>query len=291
MKTAPFECFVAKSVPETVQKLAETADDGGRIIAGGQTLIPMMALRVAYPTFLIDINQVAELQGTVQQDGRLKIRAVTRHSTFERGVVAGTTGKLLQAVVRHIAHHPIRERGTFCGSVANSDPSSEWCLVTATLDGEIEAISVQGNRKITAADFFVSIMTTSLEPNELLASVSLPLLSDATRFGFAEFNRRAGDFAMAMSLVTLELSDGKLTNVRIGVGAVEPFPRRLVDVEQLLEGQVATDGLVLRAAQLASEVIDPLEDQQVDAQYRRDLTRAMVRRAVLAAIDQDSNRR
>lgn len=285
MKTAPFECFVATSLADAIQKLAETADEGGRIIAGGQSLIPMMALRVAYPPYLIDINQVAELQGTNQENGRLKIRAVTRHSSIERGLLAGTTGKLLEAVALYIAHHPIRERGTFCGSVANSDPSSEWCLVTATLDGEIEAVSVHGTRLIPASSFFVSIMTTSLEPNELLASVSLPLLPETTKFGFSEFNRRAGDFAMAMCLATLELKGGLLTNVRLGVGGVEPFPRRLLEVEHLLEGQVPTNDLIESAAQRASLEIDPLEDQQVDADYRRDLTRAMVRRSLVAAIN------
>lgn len=284
MKAAPFEYSAAHSVQDAVARLADTADRGGRILAGGQSLVPMMALRVAYPTHLIDINRIPELQGAVEDAGRLRVRAITRHNWFALGQAPGRLGLLLADVAHHIAHHPIRERGTFCGSVAHSDPASEWCLVTATLGGRIQALSADGERHIDASDYFTGIMSTDLSARELLASVSLPLLSDTCRFGFGEFNRRAGDFAIAMSLATFELREGRMSDVRLGVGGVEAFPRRLTRVEQLLEGTEPTSGRIDEAACLAAEQVDPLEDLQIDAAYRRDLTRAMVRRALTRAL-------
>src|ERR1019366_3687574 len=126
-----------------------------------------------------------------------------------------------------IAHYPIRTRGTFCGSVAHADPASEWCLVAATLDAEMVARSARGTRVIAAADYFHGIMTTALEPDELLAEVRLPLPAADTRFGFYEFNRRAGDFAMGMALVTFRLADGVIVEPRVGIGGAEAFPRRI----------------------------------------------------------------
>lgn len=284
MKAAPFEYSAAHSIQDALARLADTADQGGRILAGGQSLVPMMALRVAYPTHLIDINRVPELQGMVVDAGRLRIRAITRHNAFARGQAPGRLGVLLAEVAHHIAHHPIRERGTFCGSVAHSDPASEWCLVTATLGGQIQALSASGERQIEAPDYFTGIMSTELAAHELLASVSLPVLSESCRFGFAEFNRRAGDFAIAMSLATFELREGRMSDVRLGVGGVEAFPRRLLQVEHLLEGAEPTAERFEQAARLAAEQVDPLEDLQIDAEYRRDLTRAMVRRALKRAV-------
>ena len=285
MKPAPFEYHVAYTIEDALQRLSETADEGGRILAGGQSLIPMMALRVAYPSHLIDINRIDDLLGVEEHEAGLKIKALTRHRFFEKSDQTSTTWRLLRAVAHHIAHYPIREKGTFCGSVAHADPSSEWCLVAATLDGNMELASSTGRRSVAAEEFFQGIMTTAIEPNEMLLSVTLPLLSDQTRFGFEEFNRRAGDFAIAMSLVTLELLDNRLCSVRIGLGGVEAFARRMKQVEEMLEGHEPSPYLIEQAARLASEQVDPLEDSQIDAQYRRDLTYAMVRRAITKALN------
>ena len=144
-------------------------------------------------------------------------------------------------VVRHIAHYPIRMRGTFCGSLAHADPASEWCLVAATLDAELVAKSTRGERVIAAKEFFAGIMSTALAEDELLAEARLPLLPKDAKFGFNEFSRRAGDFAMAASLVTYRLHGGKIADARVGVGGAEPSPRRIAEAEAALNGKAPGD--------------------------------------------------
>ncbi len=187
---------------------------------------------------------------------------------------------MLSTVVRHIAHYPIRTRGTFCGSIAHADPASEWCLVATTLGAEMIAKSKRGDRVIAAEDFFVGIMTTALEEDELLAEVRLPNLPNQAHFGFYEFNRRAGDFAIAMALVTYTLSDGVIANPRVGIGGAEASPRRIPEAEAALKGRPLEPKTFQAAAEAAAQAVDPMEDIQADAEYRRDLVRAVTRRAL-----------
>ena len=171
-------------------------------------------------------------------------------------------------------------RGTFCGSLAHADPASEWCLVAVTLDATVIARSTRGERQIAAKDFFAGIMSTALAEDELLAEVRLPLLSDDTKFGFNEFSRRAGDFAMSAALVTYQLQGGKIADARVGVGGAEASPRRIAEAEAALNGQAPDDKAFRAAAEAAAKAIEPLEDHQTNAEYRRDLVRAVVRRAL-----------
>src|SRR5215213_3834387 len=200
MKPAPFVHHEPRTVQEAVALLAEMAPEDGRILAGGQSLVPAMALRLARPTHLVDINRVEALDRLSFEDDALSIGACVRHAAFHRPVGEGPLGPLLTSVVRHIAHYPIRTRGTLCGSLANADPASEWCLVAATLDATLVAESTRGRRTIPAAEFFLGFLTTALEPDEILVETRLPVLPSGTRFGFHEFSRRAGDFAQAMSM-------------------------------------------------------------------------------------------
>ena len=163
---------------------------------------------------------------------KLFIGACVRHVAFHPPVADGPLGQLLSKVVRYIAHYPIRTRGTFCGSLAHADPASEWCPVAAALGAEMVAKSVRGTRIIPAQEFFAGIATTALAEDELLTGVRLPLLPADTRFGFYEFSRRAGDFAIAMALATYRLKDGKIVEPRIAVGGAEPSPRRIAEAEQ-----------------------------------------------------------
>src|SRR5258706_3192466 len=197
MKPAPFIRHVPRTVEEAVDQLSEFAPLDGRILAGGQSLVPIMAFRMARPAHLIDINEVEGLDRLKIDGDTLSIGARVRHAAFHKPVVEGPLVRLLSYVVRHIAHYPIRMRGTFGCSLAHAEPSSEWCLVAATLDARLVAKSVRGERLIEVADFLEGIMSTSLKEDELLAEVRLPLLSADTQFGFYEFSRRAGDFAMA----------------------------------------------------------------------------------------------
>jgi carbon-monoxide dehydrogenase medium subunit len=182
--------------------------------------------------------------------------------------------------VRHIAHYPIRTRGTFCGSIAHADPAAEWCLVAAALEAEMVARSAGGTRIIPAQDFFRGIMTTALNEDELLTEVRLPILPADSRFGFYEFNRRAGDFALAMALVTFRLQDGVIWEPRVAVGGVEPQPRRMVDAERALAGRAAERAAFEAAAAAVASAVDPLEDAVTSATYRRDLARTVTRRAL-----------
>jgi len=280
MKPAPFVRHVPKTLDEALKILAEVAPRDGRVLAGGQSLVPIMAFRLAKPAHLVDINGIAGLD-RISTDGKtLAIAACVRHAVFHESVVDNPLGPLLRAVARHIAHYPIRMRGTFCGSLAHADPASEWCLVAATLDAKLVAKSTRGERVIAAKDFFMGIMSTALAEDELLVEVRLPLLSTDVRFGFNEFSRRAGDFAMSAALATYRLQNGKIAEARIGVGGAEVTPRRIMEAEAALNGRAPGDTTFKAAAAAAAEAIDPLEDHQTNAEYRRDLVRAVVRRAL-----------
>jgi aerobic carbon-monoxide dehydrogenase medium subunit len=280
MKVAPFRYHAPRTIDEAVTLLAEVAPLDGRVLAGGQSLVPIMAFRLTRPAHLVDINGVEALRRLAVEGGRLCIGACVRHSAFHRPVVDGPLGKLLSTVVRHIAHHPIRTRGTFCGSVAHADPASEWCTVAAALDAEIVAQSVRGRRVIPAREFFAGIMTTTLAEDELLTEVHLPLLAPDTRFGFYEFNRRAGDFALAMALAVYRVEDGRIVEPRLAVGGAEPHARRMADAEQALAGRAPTAESFADAAERAAAAVDPMEDAQTTAEYRRDLVRTLARRAL-----------
>jgi aerobic carbon-monoxide dehydrogenase medium subunit len=280
MKAAAFEYHAPRSVSEATAILARHAAEGARVLAGGQSLVPAMALRVAAPNHLVDINGIEELKGIASRDSQLIVRACVRHAAFEAPVEPGALGKLLSSVVRHIAHYPIRTRGTMCGSLANADPASEWCLVAATLEPEFTAVSRRGRRAIRSTDWFRGLMTTALEPDEILEQVRFDRLAPGTVFGFEEYSRRAGDFALAMSLVTFRVEAGLITEPRVGMGAVEPTPRRIRTAEQLLLGQKPSAATYEKAAACAAEALDPLVDFRYDATYRKDLARTMVRRAL-----------
>jgi carbon-monoxide dehydrogenase medium subunit len=286
MKPAPFTYHAPTTIDEAVALLAEHAADEGRVLAGGQSLVPTMAFRLARPRHLVDINGVAGLDRLEVEEGRLCIGATVRHSAFEQPAAEGPLGQLLSEVAQHIAHHPIRTRGTFCGSIAHADPASEWCAVAACLDAEMMAISTRGVRLISAPDYFKGLMTTALEDDELLAEVRLPMLKPDVRFGFCEFNRRAGDFAIAMVLAIYRVQDdGAIAESRLAIGGAEAAPRRLVEAEYALKGRHPISDSFMLAAEIAAKRVEPLDDQHTSAAYRRDLVLALTRRALEQARD------
>jgi aerobic carbon-monoxide dehydrogenase medium subunit len=284
MKPASFSYHAPRSVNEAVALLAEYASQDGRVLAGGQSLVPTMAFRMARPAHLIDINGIDELSTLTIEGETLHIGACIRHAAFDSDAVPGTTGALLRNVVRNIAHHPIRTRGTFCGSVANADPASEWCCVMAALDGTTVLRSQRGVRRVPAADFYRGVMTTALEEDELLAGCELPMLPSDTRTGFVEFSRRKGDFAIAMALVTYRLEGDKIAHPRIAIGGAEPHARRLLDAEKALLGRVPNKAAFVKAAEAAAAACDPMEDFNYNADYRRALVLTLVERALEKAV-------
>jgi carbon-monoxide dehydrogenase medium subunit len=283
MKPAPFTYHAPTSVDEAVALLAQWGPQDGRVLAGGQSLIPTMAFRVARPAHLIDINGIAELASLSVSDGVLTIGACVRHAAFDGDAVPGATGALLRKVVRDIAHHPIRTRGTFCGSIAHADPASEWCCVMAALDGVVVLRSRRGIRRLRAAEFYQGVMATALEEDELLVAAELPLLPDGTRTGFQEFSRRKGDFAIAMALVCYRLADGTMVEPRVAIGGAEACARRLAQAEAILDGKAPNADVFGQAGEAAATAIDPLEDINKTAAYRRSLVRTMVERALESA--------
>ena len=280
MKPAAFRYHAPKTIDEAVAVLAEVAAEDGRVLAGGQSLVPTMAFRLAKPAHLVDINGVTALDRLAVADGKLVIGACVRHAAFHKPVCGGPLGPLLADVVRHIAHYPIRNRGTFCGSLAHADPAAEWCLVLSALDGEVLAKSVRGERVIAARDFFKGIMTTALADDELLVEARLPLLPDDARAGFYEFNRRAGDFALAMALCLYRVDGGTIVEPRVALGGVEVVPRRIGEAERALAGNPPGDAAFRAAAAAATAAIDPMEDIVNTAEFRRDLVLAVTRRAL-----------
>jgi aerobic carbon-monoxide dehydrogenase medium subunit len=280
VKPAPFAYHAPKTVDEAVAKLAELSTLDGRILAGGQSLVPMMAFRMARPAHLIDINNVAGFERLAVEGDTLSIAPCVRHAAFHQPAAPGPTGVLLANVVGHIAHYPIRLRGTFCGSLAHADPASEWCLAAITLGADIVALSARGSRIIAADDYFQGMMMTALAEDELLREARLPLLPDDARFGFYEFSRRAGDYAIAMALATYRLRDGVIVEPRLGLGGAEGRPRRMAQAEAILAGQKPGTELFRAAGEAAAAGIEPLEDVHADAEFRRDLVRAVTRRAL-----------
>lgn len=283
MKPAPFAYHAPTKLADALKLLAALAPQDGRVLAGGQTLVPAMAFRMARPAHLIDINGIRELEGVSVERDRLRIGACTRHTYFESDKIPGRLGDLLRKVVHFIAHYPIRQRGTFCGSVANADPSSEWCCVTAALDGTIIVQSERGTRRVAAKDFYKALMTTDLGDDELITAVELPLLADDTRTGFCEFSRRAGDFAIAMALATFRLEGGRVADAHIGVGGAEATPRRIAAAEANLNGKEPTPEIFAAAGATAAAAIEPIDDNNNPTEYRRALVQTLVGRALASA--------
>jgi aerobic carbon-monoxide dehydrogenase medium subunit len=283
MKPVSFRYFAPGTVDDAVHLLAAHGQEG-KILAGGQSLVPAMNFRLARPASLIDINRIDALDYVRANGGKLRIGALARHARFEAPITGGALGALLPRVARHIGHLPIRSRGTFCGSIAHADPASEWCLLAATLDAELAVVSRSGQRSVRPNEFFVTALTTTLKPDELLTEISLPLLNNAWRTGFAEFSRRAGDYALAMCAAFLRFEDGRIVEARIGLGGATDRPSRIAAAEAVLIGTDGRPDILRETGNIAAETIDPLEDIHASATFRRDLVRAMVRRALDQAL-------
>ena len=225
MKPAPFAYVRPESLPQATAALSQFADEG-KILAGGQSLLPLMNFRLARPEALIDIGGLDELSGIRASGGSIVVGALTRHLDLERCQLSGPLGSLIRVSAKYVGHLPIRTRGTFGGSVAHADPASEWCMLTALLDGSVTAVSVSGERQIAARDFFETFFTTALRPDELLTAVTLPLLGDTYRVAIAEFSRRAGDFAVVAVMVACTMNGGTLGEARVCFGGVADRPAK-----------------------------------------------------------------
>lgn len=283
MKTAPFAHHAPTGMDEALALLGRHGDEA-RVLAGGQSLVPTMAFRMARPAVLLDINRIAALDHVTHDAATLRIGALARHARFERPVVAGPLGALLTDVARHIAHPPIRLRGTFCGSLAHADPASEWCATALALEARLVLESACGTREVAAEDWFQGVFSTALAPGEMLREVCLPRLGAEWRVGFAEFSRRAGDFALAMAVVVLRLEGGAVQQARIALGGIGGRPVLAREAAALLEGETPSPALLAEAAATAARHCDPQDDMHAPAEYRRELVAVMVKRALRQAV-------
>lgn len=284
MKPARFAYARPRSLPEAIDLLARHQSDAA-ILAGGQSLMPLLNLRMAQPAILIDINAIAGLGDITRQGDRIVIGSRARHSDVLRSVVLREANSLLLHAMPFVAHAAIRNRGTLGGSLALADPAAEMPACAVCLDAEIVALSCRGERTIPAADFFGGLYTTALASDEVIVRVSYPALDATWRVVFDEIARRRGDFAMAALALRVRVIDGRIDDCRIVFGGVEAYPRRMTKVEAALIGRdVTDDGARAAAAVVLDDALMPLEGGEYSPAYRRQLARVLLGR-LLSQID------
>ncbi len=285
MKPAAFDYRAPRTLEEALGLLREHQDEA-KVLAGGQSLVPAMNFRLARPAVLVDIARVPGLDRIDLDDpGSVTVGARVRHLDLEHNTIPGPLGVLLARTGRWVGHYPIRVRGTFGGSLAHADPAAEWCALACALDAEIHCRSANGARVVEACDFFEQMaFTTCLAPDELLMGVRLPSLGDSWGVGMAEFARRWGDFAIVLAIAAVERDGDSVARARIALGGVAGGPVRAAHAEAALSGRAATPESVAAAAAAAAEEVDPTGDIHGSADYRRDLVRTMVTRALNQAL-------
>jgi CO/xanthine dehydrogenase FAD-binding subunit len=282
MKSAPFEYCRVANVDEACAMLA--SDESARIIAGGQTLVPMMAMRLARPTLLIDISRIAELSYVRADGDTISIGATTRQCLLERDALIAAKLPLLARAIPFIGHAATRARGTVGGSLANGDPAAELPLIAVTLDAVLEYRAGGRTEKIAARDFYIGPMTTALPADAVLTSVRIPVWPGKAGIGFHEVNARRSDFAFVSAAAQVELDGGgKCKRIAIGVGATTDFPIRLMDAEKRLTGSSLDASAVKKAVVGALTDIVPLSDLHASAEYRRRVAANLAARAVADA--------
>ena len=282
MKLPYVEYEAPTTIAEAVDLLAEHEDEAS-VLAGGQSLIPLMALRLARPAVLIDINGLSELSLVAVTDGRVAIGAMTREYVAEDSATVGDTVPLLAAALPLIGHEAIRSRGTIGGSLAHADPAAELPAVARALDAEFVVRGRAGERVVPAADWFEGYLTTARRPDELLVEVRFPAAGRGTGTSFQEVARRHGDFAVVGLAASLTLSDGVISDARLAFSGVSDVPVRAAAAEDLLVGERPSAELFDEAARRAAEGIDPPADLHGSSDYRKKVAAALVRRGLRAA--------
>jgi carbon-monoxide dehydrogenase medium subunit len=284
MKLPPVEYEAPTTVAEAIDLLAEHGDEAS-VLAGGQSLIPLLALRLARPEVLIDINRIDELSGVSATNGHVTIGAMTREYVAEESGTVADSLPLLAAALPLIGHEAIRSRGTIGGSLAHADPAAELPAVARALDAEFVVRGPSGTRVIPAAQWFDGYLTTSRRPDELLAEVRFPAAGPGTGVSFEEVARRHGDFAIVGLAASLVLSGGVISDARLVFAGVSDVPVRATAAEDLLAGERPSAELFDEAARRATEDLDPPADLHGSSDYRKTVAAAVVRRGLRAAAD------
>ena len=283
MKPCAFEYFSPQSVTEAVALLDRYGDDA-KIIAGGQSLVPMMNFRLARPEILIDINGIRELEYIKTEGDELVIGALTRERDVEQSPLVIEKWPLLSKAVSYIGHSTIRNRGTIGGSLVHADPSAEIPTSLCALNGKVKVMGPSGEKELAPEEFFLTYLTTSLEPSDLLVEVRIPALPQKTGWSFRELSRRSGDFAIvAVGILLFTEKTGVCREARISMGGVAPTPVRAERAEALLADQKISEKLIEQAAQQAAEETETEPDYHASAEYRRDMARVFVKRGLQEA--------
>ena len=284
MKPASFEYARPASRADALEILSQHGDDA-KVLAGGQSLVPLMNFRLSRPRVIVDVNGLADLAYLRPVDGGLAIGAMTRQRVLEKSDVARDRAPLLWEATPWIGHLPIRTRGTVGGSVVHADPAAEYPVALVALDAELTLERTGGRRQVSAHDFFQTYLTTDIAPTELLTEIRVPALPGPTGVAFTELARRHGDFAIvaAAAAVTLD-AGGAVAAARVALGGVGPTPIRARAAEQALTGQRPTKALLAEAAATVPALTDPPDDIHASAEYRREMSAVFTRRALTQAL-------
>lgn len=272
MKAVNFEYFRVETLAEALDIL-ETYKEEAKILNGGQSLIPVLNMRLARPQVVVDINRIKEFNTVSIENNFLKIGAVVRHSAAEKSPLIEQKLPLLSKALPHVGHSQIRNRGTLVGSIVHADPSAEVPLISLLLDAHLEIKSKENHRILPLSEFYYGYMMTDLQADEVVTSVNFPLINPPAAGSrgtyFVEVARREGDFAIVEAACQLDLdSDGKIFDVRLGIGGVGPAPIRLTEVEDFLNGKEPSNNLFLEASEMIHDYLEPDEDPFVPQEYR-----------------------
>ena len=283
MYPAAFDYRAPKTLDETLALLKEKGDDA-KVMAGGQSLIPLLKLRFAQPALVIDIGRLPSMATIKKQDGYVSIGALVRHVDIERSEDLKSWLPIMGEAAHWVADPLVRNRGTVVGSVCHADPSGDWGAVMLALGADLVARSASGERVIHATDFFTGPLTNALKPDELVTEIRIPVPSGASGGAYNKLERKVGDFATAAAAVQVEMKDGKLSRVGIGLTAVGETNLKAAAAEKSLTGQQPTDALIAEAARLAAAAATPKGDVRGSAEFKKDMVRVLVQRGLKTAV-------
>jgi len=284
MKPAAFDYYAPTTVDDVMALLKRHGSDA-RLLAGGQTLLPMMNFRLVAPEIIIDLNRIPELAFIREAGGQVHIGAMTRQRALEFSPVIAKDLPLLHEAIKMVGHLPTRSRGTIGGSLANADSAAEIPMILQVLEGEVLVRSPDGERTIPAAELILDAMTTSLAESEMLAEVRFQVMPQGALFAVEEFSRRRGDFAIAAVAAMLVVKDGLCEKARIATAGVSSFSSRLRAAEEILEGRALDADAIRKASEATGASIEPVSDRNASEEYRRHLTRVLTTRVLNRAAE------
>ena len=287
MKPAPFDYYAPETVDEAVSLLQRLEDDDvdAKILAGGQSLMPMLSLRMARPEALVDLGKIKTLNYIREENGLIHIGAMTSKSAAEDSPLLQQKQPLLHAATQHIGHRQIRNQGTVGGSFAHADPAAEYGAIAQALGMQMVVVGPDGERVIPADEFYLSFLTTDIDCSEVLTEVRAPVLPEGTGWAFQEICRRQGDLAIAGVAVTLKMAAGNCIDVVIAVFGVNAIAARMEAAEQLVSGSAPGGALFAKAGEAAAAALDePITDVHATGEYRRSLIATLVKRCLAKAV-------